>query len=717
MIKRGTRVKIPDSPATVKVRKPAVTAKLLFFTRMREHHYRLLLYVKRLAALFVLSGGFNFSAYSGETVPEDIGTTLRDSVGTRDIDEFVFTERRIPVKATPIMPLQTVTAAEISELGIQSVADAVRRFAGTNVRDYGGIGGLKTVSVRNMGASHTVVSYDGVPVSNCQAGQIDIGRFSLDNVGMISLSVGQSPDMLQSARLYASAAVLGIETRKPEFASGKRTSFLAKAGVGSFGYISPDVRLWQKIGQRLTATLDATFMHADGNYPFRLQNGDETIREKRENSEINSWHAEANLNYEIPNSGELNLKGYYFYSKRGLPGAVILYNPVSTEKLYDENAFVQIRFRKRFSDKWRFQAQGKYNYGWNKDYETNPQFSGGVYEAVHRQHEYYLSATALFQPVKEISIALAQDGFINSLRSTMYDCPDPTRYSSVTALSAKWERQRFNLTGTLTGTLVTENVRKGERPSDIRKLNPTVGINVKVTEKLPLYLRAMYKSTFRVPSFNDLYYDRLGNRKLQPEKGNEYNVGVTWSGSAFNVMDYLAITADAYYNDVKDKIVAFPTTYAWRMTNYGKVRVTGVDFTVATAFSLPNDFKLVVNGAYTWQKAIDVTNPDSRNYKSQIPYTPVNSGNFSILVENPWVDVAYTLVGVGKRYYMAENIPTNEIDGYVEQNLTFTRELSLGECGLNLSAEITNLFNRQYEIIKFYPMPGRAWRITATFRI
>ena len=61
-------------------------------------------------------------------------------------------------------------------------------FAGANVKDYGGIGGLKTVSVRNIGAAHTAVSYDGVVVSNSQAGQIDIGRFSLDNVSTLFFS-------------------------------------------------------------------------------------------------------------------------------------------------------------------------------------------------------------------------------------------------------------------------------------------------------------------------------------------------------------------------------------------------------------------------------------------------------------------------------------------------------------------------------------------------
>lgn len=119
------------------------------------------------------------------------------------------------------------------------MADAVRRFAGANVKDYGGIGGLKTVSIRNMGAAHTAVSYDGVAVSNCQAGQIDIGRFSLDNVSMLSLAIGQSEDLLQSARLYASAGVLGIETENLILMTGAMLLFRHGYAEGRSAWSAP----------------------------------------------------------------------------------------------------------------------------------------------------------------------------------------------------------------------------------------------------------------------------------------------------------------------------------------------------------------------------------------------------------------------------------------------------------------------------------------------
>jgi outer membrane receptor protein involved in Fe transport len=152
------------------------------------------------------------------------------------------------------------------------------------------------------------------------------------------------------------------------------------------------------------------------------------------------------------------------------------------------------------------------------------------------------------------------------------------------------------------------------------------------------------------------------------------------------------------------------------MVNYGKVRITGVDLTLASAFKLSRGYNLIISGAYTWQKAIELTDPTSKNYKDQLPYTPVNSGNISAIMETPWVNIGYSVVGVGKRYYLAQNIPTNEIPGYTDQTLSLSHEFHLKDCSFNLQGEILNLANKQYDVIKYYPMPGRSWRISGTFK-
>lgn len=648
------------------------------------------------------------------TWAQEKGDTITGKVHA--IENVIVTVRRAPNKVTTGSPVQLISKEDIKNLGLQNMADAVKRFAGANVRDYGGIGGLKTVSVRNLGAAHTAVNYDGIAVSNCQAGQIDIGRFSLDNVSMVSLAIGQNEDMLQSARLYASAGVLNIETEKPHFTNDKNYAFQTQIKGGSFGYVSPSVRWWQKINKRTRLSVDGIFLRADGNYPFTLVNGKYVTKEKRNNSNIYSLQGEANLYHTFKDDSELAVKGYYFYSKRGLPGAVTLYNPIADETLWDENTFIQTRYKKHFSPQWSLQAQAKYNHGWNKYEDLGAEYTNGVYHAKHRQDEYYLSATVLYHPMTSLSVALAQDGSVNTLRSNLPDCPFPTRYTSQTALNIRYQQGLITATGTLVNTFITEKVKEGEKPKDFNRVAPSISVSLQPWKDESLYLRFMYKSTFRTPTFNDLYYYRLGNRSLRPEKANEYNLGITWSRPLFSFLDYFSITADGYYNDVTDKIIAFPTTYAWRMANYGKVHVTGMDITLATATSISKDIKLILSGSYTWQKAIDLTDPDSKSYKDQLPYTPEHSGNASAIIEMPWMNIGYSIVGVSKRYCLSQNIPENKIDGYIEHTASLSREFSLKHYKLRLQAEVANLTNKQYDVIKYYPMPGRSWRITGTFK-
>ena len=102
------------------------------------------------------------------------------------VDEVVVQSKNIDTNILSSTPTQTMSSERMNALGIISLADAVKKFAGAGVRDYGGIGGLKTVSVRNLGAHHTMVSYDGIAVSNAQAGQVDISRFTTDNLSKLS---------------------------------------------------------------------------------------------------------------------------------------------------------------------------------------------------------------------------------------------------------------------------------------------------------------------------------------------------------------------------------------------------------------------------------------------------------------------------------------------------------------------------------------------------
>ena len=631
------------------------------------------------------------------------------------LDGVTVTARRMPAKITSTTSVQVFGKEDLKNLGLQNMGDAVKRFAGTNVRDYGGIGGLKTVSVRNLGAAHTAVSYDGVAISNTQAGQIDIGRFSLDNVSTLSLAIGHDDNLLQSARLFASAGVLNIETEKPHFENGKRHHTQVQMRGGSFGYLTPAIRHWQALGERTKLSVEGNYLHAEGEYPFTLKNGTLVTEQKRINSDVESYQGEVNLFHTFKDESELSAKAYYYNSKRGLPGAVILYNSESDERLWDENFFAQAKYKKAFSPQWTLQAQGKYNYSWNKYEDTGVEYTGGKQTDTNRQTEYYLSASALYKPTSAWSFSLSQDGFINRLHTNGANSPEPVRYTSLTALNARYQSGQLKASGSVVATYITEEVKAGNTPEDRRRLSPTLSLSWQPWEGEQLFVRALYKNTFRVPTFSDLYYLRVGNTSLKPEKATEYTMGLTWSGTPFSFTDFVSLTVDGYYNEVNDKIIAFPSTYVWKMQNYGKVHITGIDATLATAIPLGKSVNLNLSGNYSWQKALDVTNPEAKNYKHQLPYTPEHNGNVSATLEMPWINVGYTVTMVSKRYFLAQNIEANRIDGYSEHTATLWREFKLGKCGLRLQAEVINLTDAQYDVIKYYPMPGRSWRLTGTF--
>ena len=650
-----------------------------------------------------------------------------DSISSRThaIDEVTVTAHRLQRDVTGGKPIQLMTHRELELLGLTNLADAVKKFAGASVKDYGGIGGMKTVSVRNLGAHHTAVSYDGVTISNTQAGQIDIGRYQTDNIQELSLAMGEEDDQMQSARHYASAGVLSITTERPYYGGERRgltPHIKASLRGGSWGLVSPSLRLTQSFSERTAVSLGGTYMRADGVYPFTLKNGRMRTREKRYNSDIESWQGEANLYNTLADNSQLDVKAYWYRSERGLPGAVILYNDKSDERLWDEDFFTQAVWRKRFNQQWSLHARVKYAHSWNRYEDTDVKYQDGKLTDVARQNEYYASATVGWTPIDNLTFALAEDIAFNDLRSNisisdnLNNPPYPKRTTSLTALSARHAWNRLTLKASLVGTYATEKVKAGKQPDDRRRLSPSASLSYRVLANEALYIRLMYKSTFRMPSFNDLYYIRMGNTGLRPENANEYNVGITWSGQPARWMKYLSVTLDGYFNDVTDKIVAFPSTYVWKMANFGKVYIHGIDATMATEIPFGRKVSLLLTGAYTWQKAED-HEKRSASYGRQLPYTPKHNGNASLLLYTPWVNVGYSLLAQGERWSSALTTQEYHLKAYVEQSVTLSHEFRLPSCRLKLQGTVHNLTDEQYEIIKYYPMPGRSWSVGATIEL
>lgn len=615
------------------------------------------------------------------------------------------------VKVTSTTLTQTLNCQRIEDLGIQGFADLLKRFSGVNIKDYGGIGGLKTVSVRNMGAAHTAISYDGIVIGNAQAGQVDIGKFSLDDIKQVSLSIGQNENLLQSARSYASAGILEIETEKPSLDSTSLKGTL-QWRMASFGTYNPYLRLAKRIASKTILMGSLNYMKSDGDYPYTYMNFTKQESGYRKNSAVNQIHTEWNLFHDFTPHTRWQVKGYYYRGKRELPGSIIFYTDNPQEILWEENAFVQSKLNKDFSSLWKLQVLAKYNYAWNKYHNVSPQYGIDGQTDRYTQQEGYLSATLGYTPSRTLQISLAQDIVYNTLKSNLPDFAFPKRLYTLTALHATYRLNRLKLDGNLVYSFKTEKVTNGSRPDDFSQISPSIAVNYQPFEEQAFFLRTLYKRTFRLPTFNDLYYFRIGSPNLRPEKANELNLGLAYASDSWWIFNQLTGSVDVYWNEVSDKIVAFPTTYVWKMQNYGKARLLGFDANLTADILLTLQQKLALSGTFSYQRAINLDNPSDKSYHAQLPYSPRFSGNFSVIYHNPLVNLSYSLHGMSRRYFLSQNIPENRINGYIDQSISVFKILPWGKTQWKLQVDVTNIANKQYEIIKYYPMPRRAWRAT-----
>ncbi|MCH5599997.1 TonB-dependent receptor [Niabella ginsengisoli] len=239
--------------------------------------------------------------------------------------------------AASVTPVQSLYGAALQRLNSFSVADAIRYFSGVQLKDYGGIGGLKTINVRSMGTQHVGVFLDGVSVGNAQNGTVDLGKFSLDNIEAIELYNGHNPELLQPAKAFFASSGLYLQTTRPRFDSSQKKKLRAAFKTGSFGLANPSFLWQQKLTDNLSLSANAELVTAHGRYRFYKQEGLFDTTAIRQNADITAWRAEAALFKKINSSGEAFIKSYFYQSNRGLPGAIVenrFYNP---QRLWDRN--------------------------------------------------------------------------------------------------------------------------------------------------------------------------------------------------------------------------------------------------------------------------------------------------------------------------------------------------------------------------------------------
>lgn len=649
------------------------------------------------------------------------------SVGSQNKKDTVFTLREVVVsdrQFREVIPSQKLSGKELEALNTLSVADAIRYFSGVQLKDYGGVGGLKTVNIRSLGTNQVGVFYNGIQLGNAQNGQVDLGKFSMDNIEEISLYNGQKSEIFQSARDFGSASSIYLTSRRPRFKDGKTTNVRTSLKAGSFDLVNPSILMEYRISDRVNLSFNGEMLDASGKYKVHYKrvfpNTDLVAYDTtatRENGDIKATRLEAGLYGTLP-EGSWNIQAYTYSSDRGVPGAIINNVWRRGERIRDANSFVQGHFKYVVSPRWTTRLNAKYA----ADYTHFEYFEETLYPTnnTYKQKELYLSTSNLFPITQNWDASFAYDFQWNTLdadfqRNDDYDVfPYPTRYSNWLAAATAFDWKRLKAQTSLQGVFVREKVEQYAKPKDRTVFTPAVFLSYQLLPEEGLNLRAFYKRIFRMATFNEKYYVEMISANVKPEYATQYNIGLKYT-KRFNqsVCKFMDFQIDAYYNEIEDKIIALPKSplFRWTTLNLGFVKIRGVDVSLTNSFRF-SEIQVHTKFQYTYQKAQDYTDPNDSFYGDQIPYIPWHSGTGIVSAFYRGWGLNYSVIYTGERYSQSDNISYNHVQPWYTHDLSLVWNFRFGNLDFKATAEVNNLFDQDYEVVFNYPMPKRNYRFS-----
>lgn len=637
----------------------------------------------------------------------------QDTVWHHTLSTIDISVQSAPSETRTSAPTQVITLEKIQNEGLSQISDAVKELSGVTLKDYGGLGGVKTISSRGLGSQFSTLTIDGIPVNDAQNGQVDLGRYLLGNCAFVTFLNGHDDQILQSAKSLAAGSTLNLTTAMPRFGFRNNLFNFSYEG-GSFGFCSPSFSWQHRLTPRWYTSLWTSYMKSDGDYPFilyyTLGRQDSSSREIRQNSQMQMFTLDADLGY-TDSLQSLAVKLHYINAFHALPGAVTFYTVKASEHTEEHLGFLQARYQRKLSDRLDGLILAKYQNSGDLYEDTMAQNASHLIHNEYHQQEAYLSTALRYHASQHLQFALASDQIYNTLLSNLSLNNNVHRFSNISALTAFYQTSRLTLNCNLLNTLILDTSQH------YQKLSPYASLSFQVCPGLRL--RYFFKDSYRVPNFNEMYYFSMP-RDLRPEHARQNNLGLTYShGSDSSWLSYLSLTLDCYANHITDKLIAIPTQnmFLWSMQNIGIVNILGLDLSSTAQLRITTQTTLGIEASYTFQHALDLTSPDLKTYRSQIPYTPRHSGNLSLILEHPFATLAYSLMVVGDRYSQPQNSPQCLVKGFADHSITLSKSISTPIGKLLLQFRILNLLNAQYEVIRNYPMMGRNYRIKISLNL
>jgi hypothetical protein len=607
------------------------------------------------------------------------------------------------------VPHYIINNDKLNELSANDIGDALKYIPGTYIKDYGGIGGLKTVSYRSLGASHTSVEVDGVILPTTQTAVVNLSSFDVFSTQRVEMTSGQVQNNFSTASAYIKSNLLSIQSTL--FNTPKHKFNLKLMGMAtSINSYQNGFFFQHKLNPKWSFGFQGLATYGSGKFPFSIQNVDTTYTSTRQNAELKNYNLKGAIIYQLPHL-KVYLNGGYTNNFQQLPGAVILYNPYNDQTL--GKTISKSSFNLQYS-------KNKYAIGFNlfgqqsfTTYRDNQFLNQQGYLENHYNNKALGTGFIIsrFLNTSTQKIFLGLDLLLAQLSGDQFlISPTRTQVNSVLGIS-KWI-WRLKFQGNFNHQFINDLTPSDEKT--ISHFSPFISLSFIPLKKLNLRLRTHYKNTYRLPSFNELYYNSIGNKNLRAENTQSLNLGVTFEKKMKQLN--IETTIDFYQNKVKDKIVAIPTKnlFNWSMQNIGSVLSRGIDFNVLITSKI-NKHEFTFSSGQSFNSSIDVTSKNSITYGHQIPYTPKYSGNYALTYGYYKTYLTATILKSGSRYILNENTPYNLLEGFIDVSISVSRTFKVKNQKIYIKLQGANLLNNNYEMIKSFPMPGRYYRFKLVY--
>jgi outer membrane receptor protein involved in Fe transport len=483
----------------------------------------------------------------------------------------------------------SVITADRTPRSAESLPQLVAELPGVGLTRTGGFAGHAMLSVRGSSPNQVLVYLDGVPLNMATGGGVDLGLVPIGDMQRLELYRGMSPIAFGSS---AMGGVLALESRLPE-TTGTETH----AGLGSFGTtFAGGMASWAHARGGVLASVRR--LDTDGDFPFISDNATllggvrDDVERVRQNNGVAQTEAQLRPMLRLPGRRALIGTLSLFDRKQGIPGQAQVLEP-SHATLQTSRLLGSLLYdgRDDLGNGGRLRARLFGTFTW-QEFEDRTQSVAFTPTHTHDRTRLLgarVDGAVPFGTLMRIAGVLEARHERFETRDELRDgfnVPPGTRSFAAAGLEpqlfvAPWSLElltsarvevahdeiaqrdlfRYTLTTTTPATYVVPILRAGV----VQRPHPT------------LALRSNVGRYARLPSMLERYGNTgfvLGDPTLEPERGLNTDVGVTWTRGD----EIRGLTLDgALFGTWSDNLIQFELQAQGRLRakNVGRARVLG----------------------------------------------------------------------------------------------------------------------------------------------